>query len=41
MSTLLIDTEEVPGDLRVTLKERLVDHETTYSEIVIQTLNQP
>jgi len=36
-----VDTKEVPDNLRDTLRERLIDHETAYSEIVIQTLDQP
>jgi len=35
-----VDTKEVPDDLRNTLKERLGDYETTYSEITVQTLSQ-
>jgi len=36
-----VDTKEVPDDLRVALRERLGDHETTYSEIIMETLPKP
>jgi len=39
--TFSVVTKEVPDKLRDELRERLVGHETEYSEVELQTLRQP
>jgi len=39
--TFSVVTKEVPDKLRDELRERLVGHETEYSEVEFQTFRQP